>query len=335
MMTYAKKRSFLFFFVALSSGTVVPFMDAAHAEPIADAQATKAKNKQTKAEAKAAAKKTANNEVVTVTGSRIANPHAKSPTPVSTLTQRDIANQSPTNNLADLVNQLPQFAGSQTPQNSRLALSTGSAGINALNLRNLGAVRSLVLLDGRRTAPSTITGLVDINTLPQQLVKRVDVVTGGASAQYGSDAVAGVTNFVLDKTYTGLKVNADSGISTYGDGVNYSTAIAGGFGFAHNKGHVLLSGDYAHEDGIYSVTRKWNENGNRIIRNPDYTTSNGQPYYIVRGPGGTNNALPGGIINSSTGSVANSLKGIYFGQGGQRKSVQLWLSIDHHNIYWW
>jgi len=108
---------------------------------------------------------------------------------------------------------MPQFAGSQTPQNSAYSLSDGLAGINALNLRNLGAVRSLVLLDGRRITPSAITGIVDINTIPQQLVKRVDVVTGGASAQYGSDAVAGVTNFVLDKTYTGhdikIEVNPD------------------------------------------------------------------------------------------------------------------------------
>lgn len=307
-----------------SSGAAVVSMSTACAAPIPDSQ-DKTKNTKTKAKktdvAKAgtkspAAQSASNSEVINVTGTRIANSRAKTPTPVSTLTQSDIQNQSPTNNLADLVNQLPQFAGSTTPQNSRLALSGGTAGINALNLRNLGAVRSLVLLDGRRTAPSAITGIVDINTLPQQLVKRVDVVTGGASAQYGSDAVAGVTNFVLDKTYTGLKINGDSGISTYGDGVNYSTSIAGGFGFAHNKGHVLLSGDYAHEDGIYSVTRNWNENNSRIMTNPDYAAGNGQPYYIVRRAAGTNNALPGGIINSSTGTVANSLKGIYFGQGG-------------------
>ncbi|MDL2170566.1 MULTISPECIES: TonB-dependent receptor plug domain-containing protein [Asaia] len=263
-----------------------------------------------------------NREVLTVTGSHIANSRIKSPTPVSTLSAQEIRNQSPTNNLADLVNQLPQFAGSTTPQNSTLALSSGLAGINALNLRNLGAVRSLVLIDGRRTAPSAITGIVDINTLPQQLVKRVDVVTGGASAQYGSDAVAGVTNFVLDKTYTGLKVDADSGISNYGDGQNEHAAVAGGFGFAKGKGHVLLSGDYAHQDGIFKITRGWNQNGERIIANPAYVAGNGQPYYIRVGNAGTNNALPGGIINASTGAVANSLRGVYFGQGG---------SVNHYN----
>ncbi|BAT20596.1 TonB-dependent receptor plug domain-containing protein [Asaia bogorensis] len=271
---------------------------------------------------KASNRPSGNREVLTVTGSHIANSRIKSPTPVSTLSAQEIRNQSPTNNLADLVNQLPQFAGSTTPQNSTLALSSGLAGINALNLRNLGAVRSLVLIDGRRTAPSAITGIVDINTLPQQLVKRVDVVTGGASAQYGSDAVAGVTNFVLDKTYTGLKVDADSGISNYGDGQNEHAAIAGGFGFAKGKGHVLLSGDYAHQDGIFKITRGWNQNGERIIANPAYVAGNGQPYYIRVGNAGTNNALPGGIINASTGAVANSLRGVYFGQGG---------SVNHYN----
>ncbi|NMC57823.1 MAG: TonB-dependent receptor [Candidatus Methanofastidiosa archaeon] len=284
---------------------------------------TEIKNDKYKKKNKANAKEQlANKEVLTVTGSRIANPYLKSPTPVSSLTESEILNQSPSNNLADLVNQLPQFAASQTPQNSTYSLSSGTAGINALNLRNLGTVRTLVLVDGRRTAPSAITGIVDINTIPQQLVKRVDVVTGGASAQYGSDAVAGVTNFVLDKTYTGLKVSSDAGISDYGDGVNYKTSVAGGFGFAHDKGHVLLSGDYAKQDGIYSITRKWNQEGNRLISNPDFTATNGQPRYLRVTGAGTDNALPGGIINSSVGGVSNSLKGIYFGPGG---------SVNHYD----
>ncbi|NWO96250.1 TonB-dependent receptor plug domain-containing protein, partial [Escherichia coli] len=91
-------------------------------------------------------------------------------------------NTSPTNNIADFVNQLPQLAGSTKPANSRLNLSNGSAGINALNMRNLGEGRVLVLLDGRRSVGSTIYGWVDINTIPQALVDRVEVVTGGASS---------------------------------------------------------------------------------------------------------------------------------------------------------
>ena len=111
----------------------------------------------------------------------------------------DIENTSPTNNIADFVNQLPPLAGSTRPSNSRLNISSGQAGINALNLRNLGEIRTLVLLDGRRSVGSTITGLVDVNTIPQLLVERVEIVTGGASAAYGSDAVAGVVNFILNK----------------------------------------------------------------------------------------------------------------------------------------
>ncbi|WP_239015849.1 TonB-dependent receptor domain-containing protein [Novacetimonas hansenii] len=319
-------------FTVISSGAVIFFMEQGHAaspppvtpdtgrrQPIS-AQTPPASAKGSHLQKKE--KIPSNSEVIMVTGTHIANSRIKSPTPISSLSQSEIQNQAPSNNLADLVNQMPQFAGSTTPQNSRLSLSSGLAGINALNLRNLGAERSLVLLDGRRITPSAITGIVDINTIPQQLVKRVDVVTGGASAQYGSDAVAGVTNFVLDKTYTGLKIDGDSGISDYGDGINYHTAVTGGFGFAHGKGHVLLSGDYAHQDGIYSVDRPWNFNGQRIIANPEYASGNGQPYYIRVGNAGTNYALPGGIINSSTGGVTNSLRGIYFGQGG---------SVNHYN----
>ncbi|MEE8663980.1 MAG: TonB-dependent receptor [Acetobacter sp.] len=311
--------------VLMMPGIIMFYTNDAKSAPITSksSEKTEIKNDKYKKKNKANAKEQlVNKEVLTVTGSRIANPYLKSPTPVSSLTESEILNQSPSNNLADLVNQLPQFAASQTPQNSTYSLSSGTAGINALNLRNLGTVRTLVLVDGRRTAPSAITGIVDINTIPQQLVKRVDVVTGGASAQYGSDAVAGVTNFVLDKTYTGLKVSSDAGISDYGDGVNYKTSVAGGFGFAHDKGHVLLSGDYAKQDGIYSITRKWNQEGNRLISNPDFTATNGQPRYLRVTGAGTDNALPGGIVNSSVGGVSNSLKGIYFGPGG---------SVNHYD----
>ncbi len=253
---------------------------------------------------------------IIVTGSRIAGSGFDSPSPLTVVSEEMIENQSPTNNIADLVNQLPALAGSLRPANSRLAISSGLSGINALNLRNLGEIRTLVLLDGRRSVGSSVTGLVDINTFPQQLISRIEVVTGGASAAYGSDAVAGVVNFVLDKRFEGLKFSADSGVSSRGDGANYSASAALGVPWAGGRGHVLLSAELAHSDGIFSVDRDWNFGGPRIVNNPAYTATNGEPQFLVRGPAGTNNALPGGIINASSGGVANRLRGIFFGAGG-------------------
>lgn len=258
-----------------------------------------------------------------VTGTRIVRNGFQSPTPLTVATQEDIRNTSPTNNIADFVNQLPALAGSTRPSNSRLAISSGLAGINALNLRGLGEIRTLVLLDGRRTVGSSVTGLVDVNTFPQALVKSVEIVTGGASAAYGSDAVAGVVNFVLDKKYTGIKASADSGITGRGDGANYSFSLAAGTAFGSgDRGHVLLSGEWAHRDGIFQVDRDWNARGRVRITNPNYTNTNGQPQYLIRQPVGVANATPGGIILNSSGGVANRLRGIYFGAGGAARQFQ-------------
>jgi len=264
---------------------------------------------------------------IVVTGTRVVRDGFEAPTPLTVVTEEELQNQSPTNNIADFINQLPSVAGSQRPANSRLSLSDGTAGLNTINLRNLGATRTLVLLDGRRSVGSSIAGLVDVNTFPQALISSVQVVTGGASAAYGSDAVAGVVNFVLDKKYKGLKASADSGITDKGDGANYSFDVAGGTSFAGGRGHVLFSAELAHRDGIFQVTRDWNQRGFRTIQNPAYTATNGLPLNLVRYGTGSSNVLPGGIINASTaiagsGVAANSLRGLYFGQGGSVNQFQ-------------
>ena len=262
---------------------------------------------------------------IIVTGSRVARDGFQAPTPVTVLTQEEIQTSSPSNNIADFVNQLPALAGSTKPANSRLNLSSGQAGINALNLRNLGEIRTLVLLDGRRSVASTITGLVDINTIPQSLVQSVEVVTGGASAAYGSDAVAGVVNFVLDKKYTGLKLQADSGITDKGDGQNYSFSVAGGMAFGNDdRGHILLSGELAHRDGIFKVDRDWNATGYVRIQNPAYnaTTNSSVPQFLIRRQVGAANSTPGGLITGSAGGTANRLRGTYFGIGGAVQQFQ-------------
>jgi outer membrane receptor protein involved in Fe transport len=253
---------------------------------------------------------------IIVTGSRIRRDGFEAPTPVTVVSQEELQNQSPSNNIADIVNQLPALAGSTRPSNSRLNLSSGQAGINALNLRNLGETRTLVLLNGRRSVGSTITGLVDVNTIPQALIKSVEIVTGGASAAYGSDAVAGVANFILDNKYTGLKVSGDTGITTYGDGFNYSFSAAGGMSFAGGRGHILLSGEVAHRDGIFEVDRPWNHTGYVRIQDPNWTASSTTPQFLIRRQVGAANSTPGGLITGSSGGVANRLRGIYFGDGG-------------------
>lgn len=258
-----------------------------------------------------------NADDIVVTGSRIVRSGFQSPTPLNVIGETELRTQSVSNNIADFVNTLPAVAGSTRPANSRLAISSGLAGINAINLRNLGTTRTLVLLDGHRSVGSDITGDVDVNDFPQDLIKRVEVVTGGASAAYGSDAVSGVVNFVLDKTFTGLRMNVESGFNQKGDGFNYKGSIAAGMKFAGGRGHFMVDGEWAHKDGIFDSSKySWNQNGDRILTNPNYTASNGQPQYLVVSGAGTNNTLPGGIINSSVGTTTNALRGIYFGQNG-------------------
>ncbi|WP_332819649.1 TonB-dependent receptor plug domain-containing protein [Sphingopyxis sp.] len=259
---------------------------------------------------------------IVVTGTRIVRDGFQAPTPLTVLSETEIENSSPTNNIADFVNTLPSLAGSTRPSNSRLNISSGQAGINTLNLRNLDAnssgTRTLVLVNGRRSVGSAITGVVDINTIPQALISSVEVVTGGASAAYGSDAVAGVVNFILNNKYEGLKIEADSGVTQEGDGFNYSASVAGGMAFAGGRGHILLSGEVAHRDGIFQVDRDWNQIGFLRFENPAYlaNANSGAPQYIfVRGAGPVN-STPGSIITNSTGGAANRLRGLYFGNGG-------------------
>jgi iron complex outermembrane recepter protein len=247
-------------------------------------------------------------ETVTVSSTRIVRDGYQAPTPTTVIGEADIDAKAPAN-IADLVNELPALSGSATPASSGGGISSGMIGINALNLRNLGPNRTLVLLDGQRVGSSTLTGWVDINEFPEALIKRVDVVTGGASADYGSDAVAGVVNFVLDKDFTGLKGELSGGETTYGDGKNYKANLTWGVGFADGRGHVLLSIEDDHDDGITGYPRQWAYNANMVSTNPSYVAGNGQPQYQT-GFTGFATATPGGII--TTGPA----KGVYFGPGG-------------------
>ncbi|GAY20396.1 TonB-dependent receptor domain-containing protein [Sphingobium fuliginis] len=250
-------------------------------------------------------------DVITVTGTRVVRDGYKAPTPTSVIGAEEIANKAATN-IADFVNVLPSLSGSTSPRANVGSVSAGQVGINALNLRNLGANRTLILLDGQRVAASTLSGLVDINTIPQALVKRVDIVTGGASAGYGSDAVAGVVNFILDKEFTGLKGQVQGGVTTYGDDRNYNLSLTAGTRFADGRGHLLLSGEIAHNDGIAGIGERDWYNYAKLFINPAYnaTTNNTVPQLLALPNAGFATATPGGIITSGP------LRGTYFGPGG-------------------
>ncbi|MGE3474656.1 MAG: TonB-dependent receptor [Rhodospirillaceae bacterium] len=250
-------------------------------------------------------------EEVVVTGSRIVREGYEAPTPLAVIGAEQLANR-PDPNLAVLIAEMPAFSGAGVSATTSAGLSSSTSGQSNANLRSLGAERTLILLDGQRTVGSSASGQnVDISSYPQQLVTRVDIVTGGASAVYGSDAVAGVVNFVLDKNFTGIKGDVSAGMTVYGDAKNFSVKLSAGFPFANGRGHVLLSGEESYNGGTDGDGgRKWNRIGRVMMLNPAYTATNGQPNQLVLDNVGFTGGTWGGMV------VSGPLKGVAFGQGG-------------------
>lgn len=257
------------------------------------------------------------NEVV-VTGSRIMRDGYEAPTPVSVLSVDQLQSfGSP--NIANAVNTLPALSGSVSPASSVTTASTGNSNINALNLRALGENRTLVLVDGQRSVASSLSGLVDVNMIPQDLISRVEVVTGGASAVYGSDALGGVVNFILDKEFTGLKANAQFGGTTHGDGDNWKADITFGTPFADGRGHFIVSAGTRYQRVIPMNTRDWNLKGWQFMNNPNYDTVDpvtgqrvltGEPRRLLLDQVTVSTGISGGIISNTP------LRGTAFGVGG-------------------
>ncbi|MBW8812622.1 MAG: TonB-dependent receptor [Caulobacterales bacterium] len=240
-------------------------------------------------------------EEVVVTGSRIARTGFTTPTPTTMIGADDIAKKAPVN-IADVVNQLPQLAASSNPRVNNGNTSTGLNGINSLNLRGLGVNRTLVLLDGQRVVAATPNGNVDINNLPTALVERIDVVTGGASAAYGSDAVAGVVNFVLNKKFEGLKGTLAAGMTSRQDDQTYNVDLAYGHSFAGGRGHVLLSAEYADVQGIDFLDpneRKWFKSCDMLS-----FAASARPQRIVACGVNARTVAQGGVITST--ALANT-----------------------------
>jgi outer membrane receptor protein involved in Fe transport len=192
-------------------------------------------------------------EEVVVTGSRIASRNLDAPTPVTELSGEELLKTSVVS-VGDILNDLPSMRGTFTSANSTRFI--GTAGVNFLDLRGLGSERTLVLQNGRRHVSGTDGSLqVDTNMIPVDLIERVDVVTGGASSIYGSDAVAGVVNFVLRQNFEGFRANVQHGLSGESDNDNSFASFTAGRNFAEGRGNIAASVEWAKEDAFSQADR--------------------------------------------------------------------------------
>lgn len=192
-------------------------------------------------------------EEVTVTGSRIGRPALESPAPITSVTASELFDRGQLS-VGDALNDLPQLRSTFSQANSTRFI--GTAGLNVLDLRGLGVARTLVLVNGRRHVTSAPgTSQVDTNTIPPELLQTVDIVTGGNSAVYGSEAIAGVVNFVLKKDFDGLRITGQGGFSQYGDRGAYFVAGTYGKNFAEGRGNIAISGEYSRSNPLFLVDR--------------------------------------------------------------------------------
>ncbi|HEY4030952.1 MAG TPA: TonB-dependent receptor [Caulobacteraceae bacterium] len=264
---------------------------------------------------------------VVVTGTRIQATGMRAVTPTTVLNQQALADISP-GNVSQAVASMPQFFNNTQPSTSG---PIGTAlGATTVNLRGLGSNRTLTLLDGRRMVPFNQLGTVDISMLPQALTQRIDVVTGGASAAYGTDAVAGVVNFITNTKFEGVDIRAQAGESTRGDDANGSFSVAVGHQFG-SRLHVEGSVDYNKSEEVASYAgRSWFQSNGlvtdpsnplHLLIRPDVVSTLYTCGGLILQPGSALNRLefePDG----STSPYRNSTLGTTTGQGAQSVAPQ-------------
>ncbi|OJW66645.1 MAG: hypothetical protein BGO57_03390 [Sphingomonadales bacterium 63-6] len=256
-------------------------------------------------EASAADGASSSNGPIIVTGSRLQRTTFDAPSPVTTLGGDDLARRGVTN-VAEAIAELPSFRDSTSPQTQ--GFGSFNVGARIMNLRGLGVTRNLTLVNGRRFAPTTREGSVDLNFIPSILMDRTEIVTGGASAAYGSDAITGVVNVILNTTLEGIKAEADYGISDEGDGDRFHAAAAFGTAIG-DRGHFVIGGEYADQKGIGNCfTRDWCTAG-AVVTNNGYASGNGMPNFVRVNDGAGLSFNNAGVIK--TGPAANM-----FGTGG-------------------
>lgn len=187
---------------------------------------------------------------IVVTGSRLIRRDLVAPSPITTVGAESIQ-ESGEVTLENVINEFPQL----TPDTTSSTNQSGGSGVLSVDLRNLGAVRTLVLVDGRRYIPADVTGLADLATIPDLLVDRIEIITGGASAVYGSDAIAGAVNFVLKRNFEGTQARAQYNINERGDGATFKADLLLGVNAPDGRGNVVAYGSYTKRDPVFAGTR--------------------------------------------------------------------------------
>jgi iron complex outermembrane receptor protein len=212
---------------------------------------------------------------IVVTGSRVITNGNNSPAPITVITPETLQSTTPTN-IPDALRKLPVFAASGSVA---AVTNPGSNSVgNFLNLRALGANRTLILFNGHRVPPTNSDATVDTNVLPQLLLARVDVATGGSSAVYGSDAVTGVVNFIVDRKFQGVRAVAQGGVSGRGDAGSYRLGVAAGSNFAGDRGHAEVSVEMFHQAGL---DNKFDRKAGRKIYAETGTGTAANPYHLI------------------------------------------------------
>jgi outer membrane receptor protein involved in Fe transport len=234
---------------------------------------------------------------VTVSASAISIAGYQAPTPVTAVGIQQLQSEARTD-IADAVRALPAFSASPSPENSLYTglVSAGIQGEDLLNLRNLGITRTLVLFDGQRVVSSNIQGGVDTSTIPSVMIERIDTVTGGASATWGSDALAGVVNLILNKRFNGAQINLEYSNNDQWNRLQQKVELALGTGFADDKGHVEVAGSF------------WN------VPNPYFTADvpGWQSQRLVSGPAAGPTWVHGNYVGLATASTGGLITGPCF-----------------------
>lgn len=226
---------------------------------------------------------------IVVTGSRVQRAGFDAPTP-TTVVGADELSQGARANVGEVLNDLPSFRATTTAATN--PGNTGSGTVR-LDLRGLGTSRTLTLLNGRR-----FSGGEDLNTVPMNLVKQVEVVTGGASAAWGSGAVAGVANIILNDDLEGISLGGRAGVSSRGDGARYELDGSFGTHFADDRGHFMIGAQWLDYQGIPDRNSRPQLGTTGTFTNPAYTRTNGEHQYLLVPDVNASNAGRGGLIQT-------------------------------------